>query len=65
MIVLLQESEEIREDLLVVILSALGRKRSVSISSIYHLIKMTLQLFALWNPRYLFLHFTKVFVLLL
>lgn len=40
MIVLLEESEDIQEDLLLVILSVLGRNKSVSISYLYLLVKM-------------------------
>lgn len=40
MIVLLEESEDIREDLLVILLSALGRNKNVSILYIYKIMKM-------------------------
>lgn len=45
MIVLLEESEDIREDLLVVMLSALGRNKNVSILYIYKIMKMIVLLF--------------------
>lgn len=38
MVVLIEESEDVREDLLLVILSVLGRNRSVSISSLFSFI---------------------------
>lgn len=45
MIVLLEESEDVGEELLVVILSALGRNKNVSILYIYQLMKMIVLLF--------------------
>lgn len=63
MIVLLEESEDIQEDLLLAILSVLGRNKSVSISNLYLLTKMVVLL--LCCGLYIIFLCVKVFVVLL
>lgn len=57
MVVLLEESEDVREDLLFTILSVLGRNRSVSISSICWYLQLIVCSFSPMSMSYVFFCF--------